>query len=561
MQQRVERAAAHAGQIRADLHAFAVELVADEAGLARDFLSGLEVGFAGENHLLLIRDELELVTATGAVGAEQVIGVVAHRGVLAESERAAGRGGNIKGRNGFLINAGDQGAAPFAAGDEDIGSGAARGRTEVLPGSGHRIADVVAAEGTEGAQAFHVERLRCFLLLPLGGREGRGERALEKFQQLRPRRIGLGFTRGLDGFDALGDGHACIVDGGDEHLRRALVAHERGELPCLVGELWVGGELREDRLHVHRGRSGAALVGDEESVERGGSELGFVRQRAEPLHRGVQVLLAPGRIREVADASHDTMHAVGGDGVFIRADEREERLRVRRHARLHRHPDDVRIVEVAFDAGTGNQRLEVRQQLLGSARLLPSRSFFWITAPRERRPTGIWARGNIHRERSTRKLPQRRRHRGAYGWLRIRRQLLKPLQRGLARVSSLSRESRRPDAHLRRFIPRGVIQCLFRKRSAGVQHVQRGQPRVQRRRGLHRTRLRPRQRGEVLHHLPVLRRQLPGQKACRLPPLPHVVAPKQFDQFLFRRLRRVGCRNRSRDDESHEDDKCQAFHS
>ena len=41
VQQRVERAAAHAGEIGADIRAFAVKLVADETGALRDLVAGL----------------------------------------------------------------------------------------------------------------------------------------------------------------------------------------------------------------------------------------------------------------------------------------------------------------------------------------------------------------------------------------------------------------------------------------------------------------------------------------------------------------------------------------
>src|SRR5512145_2736199 len=75
------------------------------------------------------------------------------------------------------------------------------------------------------------------------------------------------------------------------------------------------------------------------------------------------MLLARRGVRKIANAAHDTADAVGGYGVFIRTDEREERLRVLRHAWFHRHPDDVRIIEVAVHTRAGKEFAEVGDQV------------------------------------------------------------------------------------------------------------------------------------------------------------------------------------------------------
>ena len=61
MQQRVERAAANASEVRAHLGAFAVEEMADEAGFFRQFMSGGEIHRAVEHHPAFFCNELEFV--------------------------------------------------------------------------------------------------------------------------------------------------------------------------------------------------------------------------------------------------------------------------------------------------------------------------------------------------------------------------------------------------------------------------------------------------------------------------------------------------------------------
>ena len=78
VQERIERAAAHAGEVGTDVRAFAVKLVADEAGAFGDFVARLDVRLAVQHHFALLGNEFELVLARGAITSENAIGVVNH---------------------------------------------------------------------------------------------------------------------------------------------------------------------------------------------------------------------------------------------------------------------------------------------------------------------------------------------------------------------------------------------------------------------------------------------------------------------------------------------------
>ena len=92
-----------------------------------------------------------------------------------------------------------------------------------------------------------------------------------------------------------------------------------------------------------------------ESVERGfGKRWSCWRDRRGCSIAAFRCLCARGGSRQIADAAHDAAQAVGGRrSCRSRLTSAKNGVRVLRHARLHRHPDDVRVVEVAFDAGTG----------------------------------------------------------------------------------------------------------------------------------------------------------------------------------------------------------------
>ncbi len=76
---------------------------------------------------------------------------------------------------------------------------------------------------------------------------------------------------------------------------------------------------------------------------------------AEPLHGGIEMLFARRGVGEIANPAHHAARGISGHGRVIRREQREERRRVLRHARLHRHPDDVRVVGVGGDAGAGEE--------------------------------------------------------------------------------------------------------------------------------------------------------------------------------------------------------------
>src|SRR6266550_1325683 len=95
---------ASASQVRPHVRAFAVEFVANEAGLFHQFMSGLQIRLtAAQNHRFLRRDDFLLVGVGGADAANAALETAAKLFVIRMS-----KGSNGADRRGRKVARGDQ---------------------------------------------------------------------------------------------------------------------------------------------------------------------------------------------------------------------------------------------------------------------------------------------------------------------------------------------------------------------------------------------------------------------------------------------------------------------
>ena len=256
VQERVERAPAHAREVGPDLGALAIHLVADEAGAGRDLMALHEVDGAGADDLPLLGDEPELFGAGGADLAEDLFGLgpllLAARG----GQGADDRGRNVAALHLAAFDGGEEGPLPIAARCAQFRDGRTDGGRGGVPLLEELPRGVVLSYLLECADSFDLEGIAA-------GTRDQGEQGAASV-------VALHAGGDLDRGDAVGFGRGSVGDAGEAGLERAGVAPERTQLLGAGDDVLVRAceELLQDGLGRTCGRNGLAALAVDEAVER-----------------------------------------------------------------------------------------------------------------------------------------------------------------------------------------------------------------------------------------------------------------------------------------------------
>ena len=133
MQQRVERRAAHAGQVRTDLRAFAVELVADETSLPGDLMARVKIERAVQYRSAFRGNQFQLVGVRFAKTPDG-FGRPFAQGIVLRLKQGADDGDwNLRRGDCLLLDCVQEDLAPAGARSQNLGGGAPRRGRKIRP--------------------------------------------------------------------------------------------------------------------------------------------------------------------------------------------------------------------------------------------------------------------------------------------------------------------------------------------------------------------------------------------------------------------------------------------